>query len=75
MRVVGCVIFFGLVGGKIVGWCSRNLAITLKLPVSTWVIALDPVEELKDIVMSILSGGTRTLPHCPGAGFHIRIRV
>lgn len=27
--------------------------------------SLSPVEKLKDIVMSIRSGGTRTLPHCP----------
>ena len=44
-------------------WGSRNLVLSLKLPSFTWVGALVPVEELKDIVMYIPWWGTRTLPH------------
>ena len=49
VRVVGCVIFFGLVGGEIVGWCSRNLVLSLKLPSSLWARALVPLEKFEDI--------------------------
>ena len=38
-------------GGEVTGRCSRNLVLSLKLPSSTWVGALVPVEELKDIYM------------------------
>ena len=36
--------------------------LSLKLPSSTWVGALVPTEELKDIVVYFPWGGTRTLP-------------
>ena len=36
--------------------------LSLRLPSSTWVGALVPAEELKDTVMYIPWGGTRTLP-------------
>ena len=53
VRVVGCVIFFGLVGGKIVGWCSRNLVLSLKLPSSLWARALVPLEKFRDIFVCV----------------------
>ena len=55
------VAFFWLVAGEVTGWFSRNLVLSLKLPSSTWVGALVPVEGLKDIVMYIPWGGTRIL--------------
>ena len=61
MRAVWCVTFFWLVGGEVTGRCSRNLVLSLKLPSSTWVGALVPAEDGKDIVMYISWGGTRTL--------------
>ena len=42
-----CVTFLWLVGGEVIGLCSRNLVLNLKIPSSTWV----PAEELKDIVI------------------------
>ena len=33
-----------LVGGEVIGWCSRNLQHKLKLPSSTWVGILVPTE-------------------------------
>ena len=42
-----------LIGGEVRWQCSRNLVLSLKLPSSTWVGALVPAEELKDIVMYI----------------------
>ena len=36
-------------GGEVTGQCSRTLVLSLKLPSSTWVGALVPVEELKDV--------------------------
>ena len=62
VRAAGCVTFFWPVGGDVTWWCSRNLVLSLKLPSSTWVRALVPAEELKDIVMYIPWGGTRILP-------------
>ena len=65
VRAAGCVTFFWLAGGEVTGWCSRNLVFTvfsLKLPSSTRVGPLVPTEELKDNIMYIPSGGTRTLP-------------
>ena len=73
-RATGCVTFFSLVGGEVTGWCFRSLShqpgsdqsgvcvlvLSLKLPSSTWVGTLVPVEELKDmyqIVMYIPRGG------------------
>ena len=56
-----CVAFFSLVGGEVTGR-ARNLAFSLKLLSSTWMGALVPAEELKDTVMYIPWGGTRTLP-------------
>ena len=63
MRAAGCVTVFWFVGCEVTGWCSRNLAPSLKLPSFTWVGALVPAEEFKDIVMYIPWGGTRILPH------------
>ena len=67
VRAAGCVTFFWLVGGEVIGWCSRNLVLNLKLSSSTWVGALVPIE-LKDRcqnVMYIHWRGTRTLLyHC-----------
>ena len=54
--------FFWLVAGEVTGRSSWNLVLSLKLPSSTWVPALVFAEELKDIVMYIPWGGTRTLP-------------
>ena len=51
MKAVGCVTFFWLVGGEVTGWCPRTLVLSWKLPSSTWVEALVPVEELKDILL------------------------
>ena len=57
-----------IVGGEITGWWSRNLShqpsgsiqsgvhvlvLSLKLPSSTWVGALVPAEELRDILLCI----------------------
>ena len=58
---VQCVTFFWLVGDKVTGWCSRNPVLSLKLLSSIWVGALAPAE-LKDVVMCVPWGGTRTLP-------------
>ena len=52
---------FWLVGGKVTGWCSRKLALSLKLPSSSWVGALIPAEELRGTFMCILWGRTWTL--------------
>ena len=43
------VTFFWLVGGEVTGWCSRTLVLGLKLPSSTWVGALVPIE-LRDCI-------------------------
>ena len=59
-----CAGFFWLVGGEVTGWGSGNLALSLKLPSSTWVGALVSAEELKDFVMYLPWGGTGTLPCC-----------
>ena len=53
MRVAGCVSFFGLVGGEIMGWCSGHLVLTLKLPASLWARALVPLENFKDIFVCV----------------------
>ena len=50
-------------GNRAGEWSSSNTVLSLKLPSSTWVGALVPAEELKDIVIYIPWGGTRTLPH------------
>ena len=34
--------FFWLVGGKVIGWCPRNLELIPKSPFSTWVVAPVP---------------------------------
>ena len=34
----------------VIQWCSRNLAFSQNLPSSTWVGALAPAEELKDML-------------------------
>ena len=60
-----CVVtFFWLIGGEVIGPCSRNFAISLKLPSSARVGggSLRSAEELKDIYMDIPWGRTRTLP-------------
>lgn len=54
------VSFFWLVRGEVTGWCSRNLALSLKLS-SFWLKALVPAE-LKDIVMDATWEGIGTLP-------------
>ena len=61
VRPAGCVTFFWLEGGEVTGWSFRNLVLSLKLPSSSWVVALVLIEELRDIVMYIPWGGTRTL--------------
>ena len=43
--------FFWLAGGEITGWCSRTHGLSLKLPSSTWMGALVPIEKLNDIVI------------------------
>ena len=35
----------------LIGWCSRDLLFSLKLPLSNWMGALVPAKEVKDIVM------------------------
>ena len=62
MRAAGCMAFFWLVGGEVTRRCSRNLVLSLRLLSSPWVGALVPAEDLKNIVMYIPWGGTRTLP-------------
>ena len=59
-RVEGCTLFW-LVGGEVTGWCSRNPALSLKLPPSSWVGALVP-QKNSDTALYIPGGGTRTLP-------------
>ena len=44
--------FFWLVAGKVTGWCSRTLMLSLK-SLSTWVGVLVPAEELKDTLLCI----------------------
>lgn len=53
VRVAGCVSFFGLVGGEIMGWCSGHLVLSLKLPSSLWARALVPLENFKDIFVCV----------------------
>ena len=45
--------FFCLVGGEVIGQCSRNCVLSLELPSCMSVPALVPAEELKDIAMSV----------------------
>ena len=45
--------FFGLVGVETMGWCSRNLVLSLKLPSSLWASALVPLEKFKDIFVCV----------------------
>ena len=59
-----CAGFIWLVGSEVTGWGSRNLALSLKLPSSTWVGALVLVEELKNFVIYLPWWGTGTLPCC-----------
>ena len=66
VRAIGYVTSFWVAGGEVIGWCSRNLMLSLKLPSSTWVGTVVPVEELRDmcqIVLFIPWGGIRTLIH------------
>ena len=60
VRAAVCVTFFWLVGGEVRGQCSRNLVLSLKLPSSTWVEALDPVEVISgDLSLQQLEAGFR----------------
>ena len=58
--------FFSLVVGEVTGRFTKDFVLSLKLPSSTWVGTLVPVEELRDmcqIVLFIPWGGIRTLIH------------
>ena len=68
VRNARCVSFFWLVGGEVTGLCSRNPVLSLKWPSSTWVGALVPAEERKDI--AIIS-----LEEKPGSSFNCCIIV
>ena len=39
VRALECITFFWLIGGTVVGCCSRNLVLSLKLPSSKWMRA------------------------------------
>lgn len=57
-----CVTFFWLTHGEVIDQCSRNLCSAWSYnPPPRWE-ALALVEDLKYIIMYILSGGTRILP-------------
>ena len=60
MRTARGIAFFWLAGGEVTGWCSRNLALSLKLS-SFWLKALVPAE-LRDTVMGATWEGIGTLP-------------
>ena len=61
----GCRVCDLLLIGWWWGWFSRNLELSLKLPSSpppSWVGAMVPAEELRDTIIYIPWGRTRTLP-------------
>ena len=50
-KIWGCVTFFWLVGGEATGRGSSSLVLSLELASPTWMGALVPEEDLKDIVV------------------------
>ena len=56
------VTLFSLVGDEVIGRCSRNPVLSLKLPSPSWV---GPwfLQENSDIGESVPGGGARTVPH------------
>ena len=62
-RAAGCMVFFWLVGGEVIGQCSGNLVLSLKLLSSTgWGGHIEELRDLYQLDMYNPWWGTRTLP-------------